>query len=120
MNILIAENEFATANTIQSLAENMGHSTRWACTGPEALVSLEKKPCELLILSAQLRDADITSLLPALRRHHPELPVVALTSHNSLSLEQQIRKMGVIYYLIKPLDTEELGSIVSHVSTKQA
>ena len=120
MNILIAENEFTTADAIQSLAENMGHSTRWACTGPEALVSLETMPCDLLILSAQLRDADITYLLPSLRRHHPDLPVVTLTSRNSLSLEQQIRKMGVIYYLIKPLNTEELGSIVSHVSTKQA
>ena len=120
MNILIAENEFTTADAIQSLVENMGHSTSWACTGPEALISIEKKPCELLILSAQLRDADITHLLPALRRHHPDLPVVALTSRNSLSLEQQVRKLGVIYYLIKPLNTEELGSIVSHVSTKQA
>lgn len=120
MNILIAENEFTTADAIQSLAENMGHSTSWACTGPEALISLKKMPCDLLILSAQLRDADITYLLPSLRRHHPDLPVVTLTSRNSLSLEQQIRKMGVIYYLIKPLNTEELGSIVSHISTKQA
>lgn len=120
MNILIAEDEFTTAEAIQRLVEHMGHTTRWACTGPEALIDLEKKPYELLILSAQLRDADITYLLPSLRRHHPDLPVVALTSHNNLSLEQQIRKMGVIYYLIKPLDTEELGSIVAHVFTKQA
>jgi DNA-binding response OmpR family regulator len=51
-----------------------------------------------------------------LRRHHPDLPVVALTSRNSLSLEQRVRKWGVIYYLVKPLNIEELGSIVSRVS----
>jgi DNA-binding response OmpR family regulator len=116
MNILIAEDEFATADAIQRLVDHMGHTTRWACSGPEALISLEKTPCELMILSAQLRDADITFLLPSLRRHHPDLPVVALTSRNSLSLEQRVRKWGVIYYLVKPLNIEELGSIVSRVS----
>jgi DNA-binding response OmpR family regulator len=69
-----------------------------------------------MILSAQLRDADITFLLPSLRRHHPDLPVVALTSRNSPSLEQRVRKWGVIYYLVKPLNIEELGSIISRVS----
>lgn len=120
MNVLIAENEFTTADSIRRLVENMGHTTAWACTGPEALESLAQSPCQLLILSAQLQDADIRQLLPTLRRRHPDMPVVALTSRNSLSLEQQVRQMGVIYYLIKPLDTDELGSIVAHVSHKQA
>lgn len=120
MNVLIAENEFATADSIRLLVENMGHNAAWACAGPEALLRLAQEPYQLLILSAQLRDADILQLLPALRRRHPDMPVVAVTSRNSLFLEQQVRQMGVICYLIKPLDTEELGSIVSHVSKKQA
>jgi len=120
MNVLIAENEFSTADAIQRLVENMGHSSAWACTGPEALHSLEKEPYELLILSAQLSETDIVRLLPSLRERHPDMPVVALTSRNSLSLEQQVRQMGVIYYLIKPLDIDELGSIVAHVCNKQA
>ena len=59
-------------------------------------------------------------LLPDLRKRYPDIPVVALTARNSLALEQQVRQMGVICYLIKPLDVDELGAIVSHVSHKQA
>lgn len=120
MNVLIAEDEFATADAIQRLVSGMGHSTDWACTGTEALSALEDRGCQLVILSAQLRDADVAHLLPRLRARYPELPVVALTAHNSDALERQIRQLGVIYYLIKPLDIDELGSIVSHVSRKQA
>ena len=120
VNVLIAENEFTTADVIQRTVENMGHRTDWVCTGPETLNSLASNPCQLVILSAQLRDADIMELLPDLRKRYPDIPVVALTSRNSLALEQQVRQMGVIYYLIKPLDIDELGSIVSHVSHKQA
>lgn len=120
MNILIAEDEFTTADAIKRLVRNMGHTTTWACTGPEALQKLAQRACGLLILSTQLRDAAIEGLLPVLRRHHPDLPVVALTAHNSLTHEQKVRQLGVIYYLIKPLNIEELGSIVSHVSQKQA
>ena len=120
VNVLIAENEFATADSIRRLVETMGHTTAWACTGPETLRSLSQAPCQLLILSAQLRDADIRQFLPVLRRRHPDMPVVALTCRNSLALEQQVRQMGVIYYLIKPLDPDELGSIVAHVCYKQA
>lgn len=120
MNVLIAENEFSTADAIQRTVENMGHRTAWVCTGPETLHSLASTPCQLLILSAQLRDADILQLLPDLRRRYPDIPVVALTARNSLALEQQVRQMGVICYLIKPLNIDELGSIVSHVSHKQA
>lgn len=120
MNVLIAENEFTSAGTIQSLTSNMGHTAAWACSGPEMLQCLSEKKYQLLILSAQLRDADVMQLIPALRKRHPDTPVVALTAHNSLALEQQIRQLGVIYYLIKPLNIHELGSIVSHVSHKQA
>ena len=120
MNVLIAENEFTTADAIQRTVENMGHRTAWVCTGPETLHSLASHPCQLLILSAQLRETDIMELLPDLRRRYPDIPVVALTSRNSLALEQQVRQMGVICYLIKPLNIDELGSIVSHVSHKQA
>ncbi len=120
MNVLIAEDEFTTADAIQRLVENLGHTPTWACTGPEAQHRLEKNAYELLILSAQLRDADVLQLLPALRRNHPDLPVVAMTARNSLTLEQQVRQLGVICYLIKPLNIHELISIVSHVSTKQA
>ena len=119
MNILIAEDEFNTADAIQRLVENHGHQTTWACTGQEAQRRLEEDAYELLILSAQLRDADIMQLLPSLRQTHPDLPVVALTARNSLVLEQQVRQQGVICYLIKPLNIEELGSIISHVSNKQ-
>ena len=120
VNVLIAENEFTTADAIQRTVENMGHRSAWVCTGSETLHSLARNPCQLLILSAQLRDADIMELLPDLRKRYPDIPVVALTSRNSLALEQQVRQMGVICYLIKPLDIDELGSIVSHVSHKQA
>lgn len=119
MNVLIAESESSTADSIQRLVEQMGHTADWVCTGRETLASLEEKPCELLILSAQLRDADILNLLPSLREIHPDLPVVALTSRNSLTLEQQVRRLGVVYYLIKPLNVEELEAVVSHISVKQ-
>ena len=120
MNVLIAEDEFTTADAIQRLVSQMGHTAEWACTGPETLRSLKQQNCQLLILSAQLRDADIGLLLANLRRQQPDLPIVAVTACNSLGLEQQVRQLGVIYYLIKPLDASELGSIVSHVSRKQA
>ena len=120
MNVLIAEDEFATAQAIQELVENMGHAAAQAGTGREVLLRLEEHSYGLLILSTQLRDADIKKLLPATHINHPDLPVVALTSHNSLSLEQQVRQLGVICYLIKPLNIEELGSIVAHLSSKQA
>jgi len=120
MNVLIAEDEFTTADAIQRLVENLGHSTAWACTGPEAQHCLEQDAYELLILSAQLRDCDILQLLPVLRENHPDLPVVTLTARNSLTLEQQIRQLGAICYLIKPLNIHELESIVSHISIKQA
>jgi len=107
-----------TADAIQRTVEKMGHRTAWVCTGPETLHCLASRPCQLLILSAQLRDAEILGLLPALRRRYPDIPVVALTAHNSLSLEQQVRQIGGICYLIKPLDIVELGSTAAHVSPK--
>lgn len=120
MNVLIAEDEFTTADAIQRLIGRMGHATEWVCTAPEALHCLARRDCHLLILSAQLREADLGHLLPTLRQNYPDLPVVVLTARNSLALEQQVRQFGAICYLIKPLDIDELGSVMSHVSRKTA
>jgi len=48
----------------------------------------------------------------------PEIRIVTLTGYNSRELEMKIRKQGIIYYMIKPIDTKILKALVDHISQK--
>lgn len=116
MKILIAENEFITAERIGRLATSLGHHCEWVCSLQEATDSLLQSPCDLMILSAQMGGRSVGQLIPALRQCQPDLALVVTTARNSLALEQQVRAQGIIYYLIKPLSMDELSSVIRHTS----
>jgi response regulator RpfG family c-di-GMP phosphodiesterase len=61
----------------------------------------------------------VGQLIKLLRQHQPDLALIHTTFCNTLELEQQVRARGVTYYLIKPLNMDELSSVIRHTALKK-
>jgi DNA-binding NtrC family response regulator len=71
---------------------------------------------DLILLDTSLPDTTIYSLIPKLKELYPGIRVVTMTDHNTTEMERKIRKLGIIYYLIKPFEKDELKNILDHCS----
>ena len=59
-------------------------------------------------------------LLEAVRRRHPEIPVVMLTAHGTVGSAVEAMKQGAFDYLTKPFDPDEIRQVMEKaVSTRR-
>ncbi|NLR73934.1 response regulator [Leeia aquatica] len=68
-------------------------------------------PYDLLILDYHMPDLDGLSFLLALNRHHPNglrIPTLLLIPHRELSVRQQARRQGLIDFVDKPVNKDDL------------
>lgn len=61
---------------------------------------------------------DIFSAIQILRKIDPALPVIAIACNDSLELEKNARMAGIFYYLVKPLEANEIRMAVNNAIKK--
>jgi len=119
MDILVVDDDDSLAAMITSGMERWGHHVETSSTGEGALRRLNEKGFDLVLLDVFLPDCKGYELIPRLRGVRPGLKVVAVTGYNSRELEMEVRRQGVIYYMIKPFDLRALKEILDHISNRR-
>ncbi len=120
MEILIIGKNIVSTEWIAHFAETCGHQVDFVSTGKDALRKADAKSFDLVLLDISLPDTKGYDLIPELKRTWPEPKVIAMTDSNSRELELKVRKQGVIYYMIKPVNTACLEKIIKYISDKKA
>ncbi len=85
--------------------------TAWAGEAIEVLTARQKK-VDLVITDLRMPVLTGITVVYAIHRVFPELPVIVLTAFGSPELEAECRRQGAAAFLEKPLDTPHLLSAV--------
>jgi DNA-binding response OmpR family regulator len=115
MNILLIIDDQAIANAIADALTAWGHKTERAVTGADALERSKQRHFDLVLMELSLPDIHGYELIPRIKRYQPEAGIVTMTNSNSRELELQVRKQGIIYYMVKPLNIQIIREIVEHM-----
>ena len=105
-----------TAAAIADTVRALGHAVERVSKATEALAELDRSDFDLIVLDIFLPDVRGDRLIPRVRRIKPEIAIVTMTGYNSRELERKIRKLGILYYIIKPVCTKDLSDLFKHVS----
>ena len=54
-------------------------------------------------------------LISEMKTISPKAGIIAMTDRNSRELEMQIRRLDILYYMIKPIDKKYLTRLPDHV-----
>ena len=83
-------------------------SVRLAETGEEALLQIGYQPLHLVILDLKLQTLDGFAVLTQLKRMAPSLAVVVLTGAFDEGIDQEVKRLGALACLHKPLELPAL------------
>lgn len=86
-----------------------------AYDGKDALHKVEKSAVELLLTDIRMDPMDGLQLAERLRQQHPEVQVVMISGYEDFGYARQAIRLGVNDYLLKPVDIEELKTVVSKI-----
>ncbi|MCA9564209.1 MAG: sigma-54-dependent Fis family transcriptional regulator [Myxococcales bacterium] len=101
--ILIADDEDGVRSFLAEALEMSGHRVTDVGDGVLAAEALEKESYDLLLTDLKMPRMDGLSLLALAAERAPEMPVIVLTAHGSVSNAVEAMKKGAFEYLQKPL-----------------
>lgn len=108
MRVLIVEDEPRIRDFLARAFEAEGFSTTSAADGKSGLSHAIHGEHDLVVLDLLLPGRSGLALLPELRQHQPDLPVLILSARSDLATRLRAFELGAVDYLAKPFSLDEL------------
>jgi len=118
-NILIADDDERMLRALEKVLTGQGatvSATKWAGDAIEILIQ-RKKSIDVVITDLQMPFVSGMTLVYAVRRIFPGLPVIVLTGFGGPELKAECLRQGATAFLEKPLDTAQLLAAIEIVFT---
>ena len=113
-NALIIEDNSSSLNSLVQLVEHEGFVARAAKNLAEAREHLNEKVPDLILTDLVLPDGNSLDLLRELDGKQSD--VVLITGHASVDTAVEALRLGVLDYLLKPVDVARLKIILTNVA----
>lgn len=100
--ILIVDDEPGIRSAIRMILEYEGYQVIEAEDGSKALETARKRRPDLVLLDFKMEGLDGMDILQKLKQDYPDLPVIMLSGHGSITTAVQATKYGAFDFLEKP------------------
>ncbi|HEX4959690.1 MAG TPA: sigma-54 dependent transcriptional regulator [Thermoanaerobaculia bacterium] len=117
--ILIVDDEAPIRRILSVLLQERRHRVTGAGSGEEALAVLAEARPDLVLLDLKLPGMDGLETLSKLRAIQPQLHVVMMTAHGTISSAVEAMRRGAFDYVTKPFDNDELLMIADRALAAQ-
>jgi DNA-binding NtrC family response regulator len=97
---------------ISTILSEDGYQVEWTDSGPSAIceaLSGSLGACVIMVSRNADREVDY---IPCLNRVDPKLPIIVISEHDSVELQRRIRRHRVYYYLILPINRDEIRAVL--------
>jgi len=119
MNILVTDKEPANSASMVELIQRWGYQAEGSVTAQDTLEKVKEKAFDLVLLDMSLPDMTPKELITQLKTLKQDIGIVPMTETNTDGQEKEIRTMGIVYYMIKPVSEKVLKEILDHISSKK-
>lgn len=108
------------------MIKNMGGNVSLASTGEAAIVQLQQKSFDVILMDISLPGKSGLEVSSWVRKHglNPNVPIIALTAHDLTQVQQKCQEAGMNGYLSKPFEYQDLYqvicSVLAHKSVNEA
>lgn len=118
LKVLIVDDE-QMGNVIGKAVEQLGHKVAVVKCYKEALQKIAETKFDLILWDINLSNGNGIDLIPEIRGSAGDVNIVAMTGDSNREIEERVRVQGVIYYMIKPFELDELNSIINHLAKRK-
>jgi len=111
-SVLVVEDDLAAARYAAAALRENFDDLRTVGGGTEALIAMESRVSDVVLLDLGLPDMDGLELLTMLKRRWPEVPVILVTAAEDVSTVFESVRCGATNYLVKPVAPAMLSAAV--------
>ena len=106
--ILVAEDDKSVRLVVQQALARQGYAVQSSGNAAGLWKLILSGKGNVLITDVALPDGDALDLLPRIKEHRPNLPVIVMSARSTLLTAVKAQKIGVFEYLPKPFELRSL------------
>ena len=110
--VLVVDDEPSIADGLRLVLEREGYAVDTAGSIAEGAACLDSQDFALALVDLVLPDGDGIGLLKLLRARDPDIEVIIMTGHGSISKAVEATKEGAFYFVAKPFDSGEMLTLL--------
>jgi DNA-binding NtrC family response regulator len=115
MRILVIDDEAAQRDLLAGHLERQGHKVQTAGDGEAGLAILHDNGAEAALVDMRMPRMDGLTFIKKSLATNPDLAVVVMTAYGTVESAVEAMKAGAFDYLLKPIDLEHVGVILSKI-----
>lgn len=113
--VLVADDDQTILRVLEHTLKKAGYLIVKAANGREAIdLANDDYACALVDLN--MPEADGRTVLAHFKQNHPDVPVIMMSGVNQVKEAVHAMKSGALEYLTKPINLDELVSLIHHAS----
>ncbi|MFA5902968.1 MAG: S16 family serine protease [Desulfobacula sp.] len=114
--ILIVDDEEISRTNIEHVLRKEGYQVATAIHGLDALEKMKDQTFEIIITDLKMEKMDGIQLMESVKEISPDTDIVMITGFATINSAISAMKKGAAHYLPKPLDLEELRSVIRQIT----
>ena len=118
--VLVVEDETYVRTSLSELLASRGFEVIQAASAAEAQDRLARAPVDVILTDLKMPGVDGLELVRRLHAAFPELPVLVLTGHGTISSAVECIKAGATDYILKPADPDALELALARALERRA
>jgi len=111
-NILVIDDEDSIRHFVTRSLKDEGYQVRSAGTAADGRAAFAEETPDLVVLDMKLGQDDGLDLLTAFKQQSPDSVVIVITAFGETETAVKAMSLGAFYFLKKPLQLDELNTIV--------
>jgi len=108
MQILIADDERVQRETLAAILSDRGHDTKVCSNVSEAVLALQANTFDVILTDFKMPDGTGIEVASRAKQLLPETPVFIMTAYADVTSVIDAMRVGVVDYLLKPLNVDHL------------
>jgi len=110
--ILVVDDELNMQMVLKAMLQREGYEILTASDGIEALSVLKGNQPAAIVTDLKMPRLDGMGLLEKVQDGYPDIPVIIITAHGTVSTAVEALKKGALDYITKPFDQDDLKNII--------
>ena len=112
-DILICHRNRSFAESLEAFLAGCGYTVQVSDVGSRGIQKVLSGSCGVVVVGVHVTDTEGLEMIPVVHQVDRQLPVVAVGDEGSLEMERKARLAKVFYYMVQPVDFDELKKVVS-------
>ena len=111
LGLLIADKDMEARRQMADLFIEEGYNVIVTSSAANALHGILKKSAQVVLVGGDFDDLTATDFVPLLKKCNPDLTVILVSGEKSPAFIRKLRREGIFYHALKPLDDEDREEI---------